>query len=267
MMHVQGVTLTVRDLDRVARFYREVVGLAVLETAPGRVVLGVGDAALVELLHRPGALEGDEREAGLFHTAFLLPERADLGRWLAHAAALGQRLDGAADHLVSEAVYLRDPEGNGIEVYADRPRAEWRWTETAEGPRVTMANVALDRAGLLALAGTRGSGAPAGTVVGHVHLQVGDTAAATRFYAGQLGLDVTLAWPEAVFLSSGGYHHHLAANTWRSAGAGVRDPRRAGLEAVRLVREGAAPGVPQGVTEMADPWGTLLRFETINREG
>jgi catechol 2,3-dioxygenase len=254
-LRVGGVALAVRDLARVEAFYRDVLGLAVIARTDDGVSLGAGGIPFLDLVHRPDALPDDPASAGLFHTAFLLPTRADLGRWLAHAGSRGQRLDGAADHLVSEAVYLSDPEGNGVEVYADRPRAEWRWTEGAEGRRVEMANRPLDAEGLLRLASTPWAGAPAGTRVGHVHLRVGDVAEAQRFYAGVLGLDVTRAWPEAVFLSTGGYHHHVAVNTWRSAGAGPRDGRRAGLAVVTMevASDRARPEA------MHDPWGTEIR--------
>ena len=246
---IEGVSLHVRDLGRVSAFYRDVIGLAVLEAGAARTVLGAGGLPFLELLHRPDALPQDGREAGLFHSAFLLPSRAALGGWLAHAAGAGQVLDGAADHLVSEAVYLRDPEGNGIEVYADRARETWRWTADR---RVVMANKRLDQDGLMALATGRWSGAPAGTIIGHVHLQGGDIAQATAFCTAALGLDVTAAGPEAVFLSSGGYHHHLAVNTWNSAGAGPRDPARAGLASITLRTDAVA--APQAT----DPWGTVF---------
>ncbi len=264
---VAQVALAVRDLGRVEAFYRGVLGLAVIARSPGRVRLGAGDAVLLDLLHRPDALPDDPAGAGLFHTAFLLPSRAHLGRWLAHLAALGHRLDGAADHLVSEAAYLSDPEGNGVEICADRPRARWRWTGAA--PRqIEMANEPLDLPGLLREATTPWAGAPDGTRVGHVHLRVGDAAAAARFYGGALGMDVTAASPAAAFLSTGGYHHHLAVNAWRSAGAAARDPRRAGLATVTF--EAASGGVLADIAGRAgvaslggglrDPWGTALRF-------
>lgn len=261
---VARVALAVRDLDGVARFYREALGLEPIAGGPAGAQLGRGGVSLLELRHRPDLLPRDPAAAGLYHTAFLLPSRADLGRWLAHAARLGLRLDGAADHLVSEAVYLHDPEGNGIEIYADRPRAEWRW----EGGQVLMANDRLDMIGLRALATEPWAGAPSGTRIGHVHLQVGAIEPAERFYAGLLGFAVTRRWPKALFLSTGAYHHHLAANTWESAGAGPRDPARAGLAEVTLQaadeavldRIGARTGRADLTAGISDPWGTLIRF-------
>ena len=268
-LRIGGVALAVRDLGRVAAFYRDVIGLQVVAQEDGAVLLGAGGAAFLELLHRPDALPDDPAAAGLFHTAFLLPSRADLGRWLAHFGALGGRLDGAADHLVSEAVYLHDPEGNGIEIYADKPRTAWPWRGEGAERRVEMANQPLDAPGLLRAADTPWAGTPPGTHIGHVHLRAGDVAEATRFYGGVLGLDITAARDKAVFLSSGGYHHHLAANTWQSAGAGRRDPARAGLQSVTLdVADGPAlAGIARRVgsaghdladRSLVDPWGTVL---------
>ena len=248
---ISAVTLAVRDLDRVAGFYQDAIGLAVIETGPDSVWLGAGGRKLLQLLHRPDFLPVDPGAAGLFHTAFLLPTRADLGRWLRHATAHHLPIEGAADHLVSEAVYLTDPEGNGIEIYADRPRTAWRW----EGSQVVMANARLDLAALMALDDQPSTGAPPGTTIGHVHLQVGDVAAAEPFYTAGLGLAVTRRWPQALFLSTGGYHHYIALNTWRSQGAGPRDPARAGLAAVTL-------RTPHPMPARTDPWGTTLNFVT-----
>ncbi len=269
-LRIGGVALAVRDLDRVATFYREVIGLELIAQAGGVVRLGVAGTAFLDLLHRPDALPDDPATAGLFHTAFLLPSRADLGSWLAHFGQLGQRLDGAADHLVSEAVYLRDPEGNGIEVYADRPRAQWRWRDDGEGRRVEMANRPLDAQGLLRAATPR-AGAPDGTHIGHVHLRVGSIGDARRFYGDALGMDVTALWENAAFLSTGGYHHRIAANTWSSAGTGPRDPARAGLASVTLdIADAAAlAGIVQRTglagpslsgLDLNDPWGTMLQL-------
>ncbi len=268
-LRIGGVALAVRDLGRVAAFYRDVVGLQVVGQEGDAVRLGAGGPAFLDLLHRPDALPDDPATAGLFHTAFLLPSRADLGRWLAHFAALGGRLDGAADHLVSEAVYLHDPEGNGIEMCADRPRAAWPWRGEGAERRIEMANRPLDAPGLLRAAETPWTGAPPGTRIGHVHLQVGDVEEAVRFYGGALGLDLVAAWDKAAFLSSGGYHHHLGANTWRSAGAGRRDPARAGLASVTLdiadgpalaglARRAGTAGHSLADHSLVDPWGTVL---------
>ncbi len=264
-LRIGNVALAVRDLAGVERFYRDVIGLRVVQRGPDSVSLGAGGPALLTLRHVPGAIPDDPAAAGLFHIAFLLPSRADLGRWIAHASALGHALDGAADHLVSEAAYLHDPEGNGVEIYADRPRAQWRW----DVGQLAMANSRLDFPGLLREgAGAAWSEAPAGVTVGHVHLRVGNIAAAVRFYKEALGLDVVRSMPEAAFMSTGGYHHHIAVNTWSSAGAGPRDPRRAGLDSVTL--EAADQAVLDGIAQRAgmaadqdglrDPWGTLLRF-------
>lgn len=275
-LHIGGVALTVRDLDRVAAFYRDVVGLEVVAREDGVIRMGAAGDAFLDLLHRPDAKPDDPASAGLFHTAFLLPSRPDLGRWLAHVRTLGQKLDGAADHLVSEAAYLHDPEGNGIEVYADRPRAQWGWHDGPDGRRVEMANQPLDADGLLKLAAAPWAGAPDGTRIGHVHLRVGAVGEARRFYGGLLGLDITAAWDAAAFLSSGGYHHHIAANVWRSAGAGPRDPALAGLASVTLdvangqaqaaimARAGPADHVGNGALlgngALHDPWGTNVQL-------
>lgn len=242
---ISAVSLAVRDLDRVARFYQDAIGLAVVDASPDRVRLGVDGQPFLSLLSRPSLRPVDRTAAGLFHTAFLLPHRADLGRWVRHAAATGVALTGAADHLVSEAVYLSDPEGNGIEMYADRPRDAWPW----EGDQIVMANDRLDTAALRSLDPAPWTGAPAGTRLGHVHLQVGDTARAQPFYTDGLGLRVTRQWPGVLFLAAGDYHHHLAVNSWNSRGAGPRDPGCAGLAAVTL-QTSRDPVI------LTDPWGT-----------
>ncbi len=263
-LRIGGVTLAVRQLDRVAAFYQDVIGLEVIARGPGSVRLGVAGDGFLELLHRPDAAPDDPASAGLFHIAFLLPSRADLGRWLAHLKGLGQPLDGAADHLVSEAAYLHDPEGNGIEVYADRPRAQWLWRDGPDGRRIEMANRPLDSEGLLRLATAPWAAAPPGTRIGHVHLRVGSIGEAWRFYGDLLGMDVTAAWDAAAFLSTGGYHHHLAANTWCSGGAGLRDPARSGLASVTLeaADRDALDGIAtrMGGDGLRDPWGTVLQL-------
>lgn len=240
------VALRVRDLDRVARFYRDAVGLAEVPAPNGEVGLGAGGVRLLTLVGDPEARTPDALSAGLFHTAFLLPSRADLAGWLAHAIERGLAIDGASDHLVSEAIYFADPEGNGIEVYADRPRRAWRW-DTAG---VAMDTRPLDCRGLLATAtGGPAHVLPAGSRVGHIHLKVGDTIEAESFWTGALGLDVTSRRPGAVFMAADGYHHHVAANVWMSRGAGPRDPQATGLMWFSV----AGRDLPAG--GVADRWG------------
>lgn len=259
-LEIGRVTLTVRDLAAVGAFYENVIGLERLEADASRAIYGAGGRALLELRGDPAARRASRREAGLFHTAFLLPARADLGAWLGYSAASGVQLHGASDHLVSEALYLADPEGNGIEIYVDRPRSSWQ----DEGSEVVMSTERLDLRDLAASANSPWGGAPDGTVVGHVHLQTGDLAAAEGFYGDTLGFPVTCRYPGAVFFGSGGYHHHLAANVWNSRGARMRDEGVAGLAAVEIL---AAPEVVAGIgqqagAEVRDPWGTRFVFRT-----
>jgi len=228
-MRIGRATLLVRDLDRVSGFYQNALGLRRLRTAPNAVSLGVGDTELLELLGDATLPPRNPHAAGLFHTAFLLPDRIHVGRWLAHARALRLRMSGASDHKVSEAIYLADPEGNGIEIYADRPPSSWGFRNGL----LDMPSDPLDLQGLLhAGQGGEWAGMPDGSVIGHMHLQVGDLAAAERFYRDALGFQITCRYPGASFFGSGGYHHQLAANTWNSRGAGQREnvPGLSGFE-------------------------------------
>lgn len=251
---VAKVGLKARDARALADFYSAVVGLEQLSSDGGTITLGAKDRPLLAIEGDRAARPDDPRSAGLFHTAFLLPSRADLGRWINFAAERQLPIDGASDHLVSEALYLTDPEGNGIEIYADRMPTEWAWN----GGTVAMATQRMD------IAGVRGSvpagdagwrGAPENTVVGHVHLRVGDPVAAEDWWRSTLGFDTVAKYgAQAVFLSTGGYHHHIGANTWQSAGAGPRDKGRAGLAWVELrSSDAAAPA------SYSDPWGTEIR--------
>jgi catechol 2,3-dioxygenase len=258
-VEIGTVALTVADLDATSAFYRTVIGLQDMGGDGAGRRLGAGGRVLVELRGDRAARRSDPREAGLFHTAFLLPDRRALARWLIHAAGAGVRLQGASDHGVSEAIYLADPEGNGIEVYADRPRAVWH---DPKG-RIRMTSDALDLNALARAADGPWQGAPEGSVVGHVHLQVGDVAEAEAFYAGMLGLAVTAHYPGAAFFGAGGYHHHLAANVWNSRGAEVRAFPATGLAEVELLAEPAelaAIRARVGAGELADPWGTTIRL-------
>jgi catechol 2,3-dioxygenase len=254
---VSRVALKARDADALAKFYKEVVGLAEIARAPGHVTLGAGGRSLLEIEASPKAKPDDPRSAGLFHTAFLLPTRADLARWVRHAIEKKMPIDGASDHFVSEALYLTDPEGNGIEIYADRPHDQWKWN----GSSVDMGTVRLDIPNLVNEVdkGDAGwKGAPENSMVGHVHLRVGKPADAERWWHEKLGFDTVAHYGDAaVFLSTGGYHHHIGANSWHSAGAGRRDPDRTGLAWVELVSKDA-----KTEKTLSDPWGTEVRVVT-----
>jgi catechol 2,3-dioxygenase len=216
-----GVRLTVADLEGARDFYRDAIGLAELDPHDGVVRLGTkgeSDGPIVELVGDPDAPPRPRGTSGLFHLAILVPSRADLARALQRVAEAGWRLSGASDHLVSEALYLSDPEGNGIELYRDRPREEWPVRDGV----LQMDTLPLDLDGLLGELRREDAEAamPAGTRIGHVHLNVGDLTAAEAFYSGALGFDVTVrGYPGALFVSAGGYHHHVGLNTWMGEGA------------------------------------------------
>ncbi|MEO7795232.1 MAG: VOC family protein, partial [Thermoanaerobaculia bacterium] len=214
------VRLQVAELERSVAFYRDVLGLELLEHVASRAMLGTAPPegrVLVELHERRGARPAPGRgRIGLFHFAILLPHRPALGRFVRHLGELDIRA-GAADHLVSEALYLQDPDNLGIEVYRDRPRDEWR----RAGRELLMATDPLDREALLEAAGDEPwQGVPAGTVMGHVHLHVAELDAAAAFYCEGLGFDRTVwGYSGALFLGAGGYHHHLGTNLWAGRGA------------------------------------------------
>jgi catechol 2,3-dioxygenase len=245
---IGAVRLRVADLERAVGYYEHAIGLRVLAREGDVVRLGA-DAALLELEGDPAAPPAPPRSTGLFHFALLVPSRPELARAVRRVADAGERFTGASDHLVSEALYLRDPEGNGIEIYRDRPREEWPWS----GDELQMDTLPLDLDGVLRELPADGDGGmPAGTVVGHVHLQVADVAAAEAFYARELGLDVTAHYPGAVFLSRGGYHHHIGANTWASRGGSPPPPGSRGLQWFEVDLPGS------GLIE--DPSGNRLRL-------
>jgi catechol 2,3-dioxygenase len=271
----------VSDLERSLDYYGTVLGLRVLDRAAGGASLGtqpeVGSSSptpLVELVERPGAAAAPPRgRPGLYHFAILLPDRGALGRFVRHLAVSGERA-GSADHLVSEALYLRDPDGLGIEVYADRPRTEWRWRDR----QLLMATEPLDLTGLARAAGEEPwDAAPAGTRMGHVHLHVGDLERADAFYHRGLGLDrVVWSYPGALFLSAGGYHHHLGLNTWAAGRSPPPEEEAQLLEWELLVpSDEAAEGALASLEEaghasertdggglVRDPWGTALRIRS-----
>lgn len=270
------VRLQIADLERSVAFYQDVLGFRVVEHDAGHATLSAQgeEQVLVELEEKPGALPAARRgQLGLFHFAILLPDRASLGRFARHAAEVGIQL-GAGDHLVSEAFYLHDPDGLGIEVYADRPRSVWQRV----GRELMMATDPVDVESLLREAGDEPwSGMPAATVMGHVHLHVGELARASDFYSDGLGFD-RMAWsyPGALFLAAGGYHHHLGTNTWAGAGARAPGADRAqllewtlelpDLASVSAARRNlAAAGyafesAEGGEILTRDPWGTAVRI-------
>lgn len=236
-----AVALTVAALDAQAAFYRDAIGLREIRRDSDTVELGApgGDTPLVRLVGRPDAPPRPLRTTGLFHLALLVPSRADLARALHRVTGAGHRFTGASDHLVSEALYLDDPEGNGIEIYRDRPREEW----TYAGGQLEMATLPLDLDGILAgaPAGDTGDGMAAGTRIGHVHLQVAAIPAAETFYVGALGFEpTTRRYPGALFVSAGGYHHHVGLNTWAGEGAPAPPAGSCGVRSFTIVLPDAA---------------------------
>jgi catechol 2,3-dioxygenase len=271
-VEVGPVRLQVADLSRSVEFYEGILGLELLDRSGSRASLGAADGRpLVELRERPGARPVPRPgRNGLYHFAILLPDRADLGRFLGHLGALDVPV-GLADHLVSEASYLRDPDGLGIEVYADRPRDAWRHRDG----EVLLTTDPLDVDDLVRAGGAgTWNGIPAGSVMGHLHLQVGSLQVASRFYHEALGLDRTMwSYPGALFLGADGYHHHLGLNTWGdpidplpedarllewSLSVGPDTPLEAILDA--LGDAGGTVASDENGWVVVDPWGTALRL-------
>ncbi|KPL59562.1 VOC family protein [Rossellomorea vietnamensis] len=224
---VGEVSLIVQDLEQSLSFYKEVIGFKVLEQSERRATLTAdGIHALLSLEEPDEALPKEPRTTGLYHFALLLPSREDLGKILAHLIKLNIQL-GSSDHLVSEALYLSDPDGNGIEIYRDRPSSGWTW----HGDQVEMAVDPIDARGILAEAeGKSWNGLPAGTVMGHIHLHVSDLKSAEEFYGKGLGFNVVSRFgDQALFISTGRYHHHIGLNTWNGVGAPAPSENSVGL--------------------------------------
>lgn len=231
---VGPVHLTVADLGRSVAYYREAIGLELLGVDGTRASLGAGGRELVALVEEPGARPA-AGFTGLYHFALLVPRRADLAAWLAHAARDRVALTGLSDHFVSEALYLADPDGHGIEIYWDRPRHAWEGRVASR-----MTTLPLDVEHLISELDrprdTTFEGLPAGTVMGHVHLKVAAIDEAVAFYRGVLGFALMAQLgAQAAFLAAGGYHHHVGANTWESAGAPPPPPGTAALRHATIV--------------------------------
>ncbi|MFK8250385.1 VOC family protein [Ancylobacter terrae] len=264
------VRLRVRDRERSLAFYTGVIGLADLGGTDGVLRLGAGGRVLIELEVAPDAPPARRGDTGLFHVAILVPDRAALAAVVQRFVRLGARF-GASDHLVSEALYIDDPDGNGLEIYRDRSRDEWEW----QGTSIHMETLQLDLRSVLKdlPPGTPvETPMPSGTTIGHVHLKVGDLETARRFYVERLGFALTTdRYSGALFVAAGGYHHHLGLNVWESRGRGPAAAGRTGLvhyridlpdaaavEALRarLVEVGEAPATIPGGFAIRDPWGT-----------
>ena len=272
--HLGRVRLQVADLNRSIAFYEKILGMRVIRRKPDSACLGPygEDREIVHLRQLASARPVPRRGLlGLYHFAILLPDRPSLGRFVAHLAKIGERA-GMSDHFVSEAVYLTDPDGLGIEVYSDRPRDAWRYDER----QLYMTTNHLDVDDLVKSArGEQWSGMPPGTVLGHVHLYVDDIDKAAAFYHDALGFDkVVWSYPGALFLSAGGYHHHLGTNTWAKGAPPATDAdarlleweilvptRKDAEEAARHVKEAGYP-VKREKDDwvLTDPWGTSLRL-------
>jgi catechol 2,3-dioxygenase len=269
---IGSATLRVADEKRALALYCDIIGLKVVARENGRVALGTGATPFLFLEIRPGSEPRPRRGlAGLFHVAILLPDRAALGSAITRLGNAGIRL-GAADHNVSEAIYLYDDDGNGLEIYRDRPRAEWPW----QNGLVQMVNKPLNFDGILAEGGKEepDEHMPAGTRIGHVHLQVGDLADAEKFYVGTLGFAKTAALPGALFAAAGGYHHHIATNIWDSQNAPPPPAEMAGLSELvleipqsemanvkaRIRNDGGTTTDEDGGLVITDPWRTRIRI-------
>lgn len=272
--YVDHSHLVVRDLPMISAWYQQIMGLKPIEKTTSGEVLGVGGHPLLTLTTEGNAAFAPRNAPGLFHTAFLMPDRTELGRWLAHIAHNNVPLQGASDHLVSEAIYLGDPEGNGIEVYRDRPRGEWDYQPDGT---VKMATLPLDLQAIYDAAPKDGwNGMPDGTAIGHIHLQVSNIPEANTFFRDVLGLDLMATYPGASFFASGRYHHHIGANIWNSRGAPKRAGNMTGLsdytirfnDPAKLQASLAAlekleiPVTRSGDSySLVDPWGIGLKLE------
>lgn len=268
-----AVRLTVSNLDLMRSYYQDSIGLSVLSESDEQVELGSGDETLVILTLQPELAFASPTTAGLYHTAILYPDRVSLASVMQNMAeTAANTYQGAADHRVSLAFYFGDPEGNGVELYVDRPEDEWEWSNG----RVTMGSEALDPNEFIAENLT--NDASQDPTVGHVHLRVGDLDSAREFYVDTLGFDITSESDGALFMSAGGYHHHLAANIWNSQNASPRTPAlglghftvvlnsEAELEAAnaRISEADLSVTTIDGGVAVDDPWGNTVHLLVTN---
>ena len=231
--YVGNVHLLVKDLHRSMTFYKEVIGFTILEQTEKKAALSADGKTVLLTIEQPEVIiEKQPRTTGLYHFALLLPTRADLGNVLLHLLQSGYPLQGASNHGVSEAIYLGDPDGNGIEIYADTPEEEWIWQDN----HVQMITESMDAEGVLASRiSDTWNGLPVGTVMGHIHLHVSDLVKAEEFYINVLGFDVVLRYgAQALFISTGNYHHHIGLNTWAGVGAPAPTKNSLGLKTFTL---------------------------------
>lgn len=272
--HMGAVTLWVADLDAMVRYYRDGVGLELISLNAGRAILGFKDLEIVILEHKPAMKYASPHEAGLFHTAILFPSEAALARAV-HSVATQYpgTFTGSADHLVSKAFYFNDPEGNGVELYWDRDRSQWSWVHGT----IEMDTIFLDPNKFLSENLTE-QPVEQDKRVGHVHLSVGSVEAAEEFYVRMLGFEKTLNWGgQALFVSAGGYHHHMAMNTWRSKGAGKRqlalglgnveikleNRDQLGEAKERLIFHNQSVVAEENLLQVKDPWGNQISLHSV----
>lgn len=261
--------LYVSDLGIMREFYADLVGFEILGSTKNSVLLGHGDKSIVELVEKPQLTQASPREAGLFHNAIVYSSRGELSRAVERLLTRApQYFSGTGDHLVSEAFYFNDPDGNGVELYFDRPRDSWQWIDG----RVVMDTLYIDPVEYISA--HRNETTSPEKWLGHIHLRIGNVLRAEKFYVDLLGFDITAKLPGALFVSIGGYHHHIALNTWLSEGAGMRKPALGLANATmklgddnditrlaeRLKAAGHEYESPDGQLVTLDPWGNRLTF-------